>query len=93
LVSFKAGKKVATIKKVKQDRWGKKPGNFGQTTLVPRGALHEESIYGSNKKYLITPIKALKNINQCADKLQYDLVQNHITKYNNDLNAALKNLQ
>ncbi len=51
LVSFKAGKKVATTKKVGLDKWAKMPKNFGQVTLVPRGRLHEEGVYGSIQQY------------------------------------------
>ncbi len=52
LVSYKAGTKVATFKKVGLDKWGKAPKNFGQETLVPRGALHQEGVYGSIQQYV-----------------------------------------
>lgn len=44
LVSFKAGKKVATISKYKAVGKNEKIG-----VLVPRGALHEQSVYGKIK--------------------------------------------
>lgn len=91
LVSYKAGKKVATIKKVGLDKWGKAPANFGQVTLVPRGRLHEESVYGNNHKQKKIDIKKLENINQCIVKWQKELLDKHISKYNNDLKTALQN--
>lgn len=94
LISFKAGKKVATIKRVGKDRWGKEPGNIAQTTVVPRGALHEESIYGMNKKYS-EPIHVskVKDLNSLAITWQKELVLKHVAKYENDFAAALKNLK
>lgn len=93
LVSFKSGKKVATIKKVGLDKWGKAPKNFGQVTLVPRGRLHEDSLYGNNHKQRKTDIRKLENINQCVVNWQKEILINHIGKYNNDLKLALKNLK
>ncbi|MGB3948022.1 MAG: type II CRISPR RNA-guided endonuclease Cas9 [Bacteroidia bacterium] len=93
LVSFKAGKKVATIKKVGLDKWGKVPKNFGQVTLVPRGRLHEESVYGSNHKQQKIDIKKLTNVNQCVVGWQQELIEKHIAKYNNDLKTSLLNLK
>ncbi len=93
LVSYKAGKKVATIKKVGLDRWGKKPGNFGQVTLVPRGALHEESIYGSNKTYKVIPVSKLKTVEQCAVAWQKELIEQHLAVHKNDLKLLQKNLK
>lgn len=93
LVSFKAGKKVATIKKVGLDKWGKAPKNFGQVTLVPRGRLHEESVYGCNHKQQKIDIKKLSNINQCTVDWQKELIIKHISKYKNDLKASLTNLK
>ncbi len=93
LISFKPGKKVATLKTVKKDRWGKEPGNIGQKTLVPRGALHEESVYGYNKKQQTIDIKKLDNIEKCAVAWQKEAIQNHLQNYNGDLKSALKNLK
>jgi CRISPR-associated endonuclease Csn1 len=92
LISFKSGKKVATKKTVVLDKWGKKPGNFGQIMLVPRGSLHDESIYGSNLKQRIIDIKNLENVSQCAVLWQKGAIMQHIERYNNDLKTALKNL-
>lgn len=94
LVSFKAGKKVATIKTVKADKWGRKAGNFGQKTLVPRGTLHEESVYGENKRFSAPiEIKKLKNLEQCAVEWQKEVLSEHIRKYDNDLSVAINNLK
>jgi len=93
IVSFKPGKKIATLKKVKLDRWKRKPGNFEQAMLVPRGALHDESIYGNNFRYKIIDIKNLENIDHCAIAWQKDSVKKHLAKYNNDLKVLQKNLK
>ena len=93
LVSYKAGKKVATIKKVKQDRWGRKPGNFGQEMIVPRGRLHEETVYGNNHKQLRIDIKKLDNIKYCIVDWQRQAIEKHLTDNNIDLKTALKNLK
>ena len=44
LISFKSGKKVATITKYKATGKNKTTG-----VIVPRGALHEQSVYGKIK--------------------------------------------
>jgi len=93
LISFKPGKKVATVKVVRADKWGKEPGNIGQRTLVPRGALHEESVYGYNKRQKSIDIRKLEHLEKCAVQWQKEAIQNHIAKYNNDLKVALKNLK
>ncbi|MCG3164617.1 MAG: CRISPR-associated endonuclease Cas9 [Bacteroidia bacterium] len=93
LISFKPGKKVATLKTVRADRWGKEPGNIGQKTLVPRGSLHEESVYGSNKKQEAIDIRKLQHIEKCAVTWQKEAIENHLLKYNGDLKSALKNLK
>lgn len=93
LVSYKAGKKVATIKKVGLDKWRKAPKNFGQVTLVPRGRLHEESVYGNIYKQQQINIKRLINIDDCAVDWQKELISKHIDKYNSDLKAAISNLK
>lgn len=93
LVSYKAGKKVATIKKVKQDRWGRNPNNFGQEMLVPRGRLHEETVYGNNHKQVKLDIRKLTSIEQCIVDWQKQAIENHLAAYNVDLKTALKNIK
>lgn len=59
LVSFKAGKKVATIgKRVKYDHGKKKVLQTG--IVIPRGPLSEESVYGKIK--VLEPQKPLKDL-------------------------------
>jgi len=94
LVSYKAGKKVGTKKKIGKDRWHKTPGNFGQVMIVPRGQLHEESVYGEVKRYAgPVDISKLKNVDECAVGWQKNAIIKHIGKYDNDLAKALKNIK
>lgn len=50
LISYKAGKKVTTPGKRYTYKDGKR--TFQQSSLVPRGALHKESVYGENLYYV-----------------------------------------
>jgi CRISPR-associated endonuclease Csn1 len=78
LISFKAGKRLAT--KSKQKIRGKR---IGAETLVPRGELHQESVYGQIKdKWEMIPVKKLAQ----AD---LDLVlDNRLGKFMIDNNIA-----
>ena len=76
-----------------QDRWGRKPGNFGQEMIVPRGRLHEETVYGNNHKQLRIDIKKLDNIKYCIVDWQRQAIEKHLTDNNIDLKTALKNLK
>jgi len=93
LISYKPGQKVATLKTVKKDRWQKKPGNLGQKTLVPRGPLHQESVYGSVYKQRKIDIRKLADVSACAVPEQKQAIISHLTKYEGDLNKGLKNLK
>ncbi|MEG2509185.1 MAG: type II CRISPR RNA-guided endonuclease Cas9, partial [Chryseobacterium sp.] len=62
LVSFKAGKKVATITKFKAIGKNKETG-----VIVPRGALHEQSVYGKIK--VIEKDKPLKYLFENSEKI------------------------
>ncbi|MGK6344342.1 type II CRISPR RNA-guided endonuclease Cas9 [Chryseobacterium sp. DT-3] len=62
LVSFKAGKKVATITKFKATGKNKDTG-----VIVPRGALHEQSVYGKIK--IIERDKPLKYLFENSEKI------------------------
>src|SRR5690606_23854002 len=62
LVSFKAGKKVATITKYKATGKNKETG-----VIVPRGALHEQNVYGKIK--VIEKDKPLKYLFENPDKI------------------------
>lgn len=94
LVSFKPGKKVATLKKVNLNKWKKKPGNFEQVMLVPRGPLHEESVYGMIKKYSKPiPLEKIIDINSIAVDWQKKLVEDYVKNHENNWEKAKKNLK
>ena len=71
LVSFKAGKKVATITKFKATGKNKETG-----VIVPRGALHEQSVYGKIK--VIEKDKPLKYLFENPDKIVNPRIKNLI---------------
>jgi CRISPR-associated endonuclease Csn1 len=90
LVSFKSGKKVATLSRNKIT---------GQITYAPRGPLHEESVYGRIKqghqnKYVIKyPLSQgfnLKKADTIVDKRVRELVKKRLTDFNNDPIKAFK---
>lgn len=90
LVSFKAGKKVATISKFKA-----KGKNETTGVIVPRGALHEQSVYGKIKvidrdkplKYLFENSKKIVNL-----KVK-NLVETRLTENENNSKSALSTLK
>lgn len=90
LVSFKAGKKVATLSRNKIT---------GQLSYAPRGPLHEESVYGQIKygeqhkyvvKYSLGQGFDLKKANTIVDKRVRKLVEQRLTDFNNDPLKAFK---
>lgn len=94
LVSFKPGKKVASIGKRKIRRNGKlKVVQHG--IIIPRGALSEESIYGKikvlekekNVKYLF------ENPHLIYKEYIKNLVEERIFKFNNDVKKAIASLK
>jgi CRISPR-associated endonuclease Csn1 len=94
LVSFKSGKKVATISKYKAIGKNKETG-----VIVPRGALHEQSTYGKIKtngiensvlKYKVQSLK-LNQIEDIVDKKVRELVKERVKQCNNNLIEAFKN--
>lgn len=98
LVSFKAGKKVATISKRKAT--GK---NLQTGILVPRGALSEQSVYGKirtlakdfKKNELIKyPVKYLfENSDSIFKKNIKHLVKNRLHDYEFDVKKAIASLK
>lgn len=90
LVSFKAGKKVATITKYKATGINKEKG-----VIVPRGALHEQSIYGKIK--VIEKGKALKylfeNVDAIVNSQIKSLIKERLNSYNNDSKIALSSVK
>ncbi|MFX9089590.1 hypothetical protein ABTN55_21185, partial [Acinetobacter baumannii] len=67
LISFKVGKKVASISKNKDAR-GKY--RVGKKHLIPRTALHEESVYGKIKQYEKVDVRKIteENIDLISDE-------------------------
>lgn len=90
LVSFKAGKKVATITKFKATGKNKEQG-----VIVPRGALHEQSVYGKIK--IIEKDKPLKYLFENSDKIVNpkikSLIYERLNKNKNDAKIALSSLK
>jgi CRISPR-associated endonuclease Csn1 len=94
LVSVKAGKKAATtgVRKIKQD--GKKQ-IVQRGIIVPRGALHEQFVYGKIK---VTdnskPIKHLfENISSIISPIIREKVSHRIAEYNGDIKKALNSVK
>lgn len=73
LISFKSGKKVATITKYKATGKNKTTG-----VIVPRGALHEQSVYGKIK--VVEKDKPLKYLFENPDKIVNPKIKNLIEK-------------
>jgi CRISPR-associated endonuclease Csn1 len=90
LVSFKAGKKVATTSKYKAA--GK---NEATGVIVPRGALHEQSVYGKIK--VTDKDKSLKylfeNPTTIIDKQIKNLIEIRLQENDNDAKKALTSLK
>lgn len=87
LVSYKAGKKVGTWKKDKK---------HGGVTLVPRGALHEETVYGKlNEKYTVRYELGVNfdKADKIIDEQVKKLVLARLEKHGNDPKKAFKNLE
>lgn len=94
LISFKAGKKVATngVRKIKVD--GKK--KIVQSDIItPRGALHEQSVYGVIK--VIENDKVLKYLFENPDKIVKkeikDLIEARLLTHENDSKEALASVK
>lgn len=90
LVSFKPGKKVATITKYKATGKNKDTG-----VIVPRGALHEQSVYGKIK--IIQNDKPLKYLFENSDcivnpKIK-NLIKTRLSENENDSKVALSALK
>jgi len=90
LVSFKPGKKVATITRFKARGKNKEKG-----VIVPRGALHEQSVYGKIK--VIEQDKPLKYLLEHTDKIidprVKALVTARIAEHGNNIRLALSSLK
>lgn len=87
LVSYKAGKKVGTWKKDKKT---------GTVTLVPRGALHEETVYGKlDNKYTVRYQLGVNfdKVDSIIDEQVKKLVRERLEKHDNEPKKAFKNLE
>lgn len=85
LVSFKSGKKVATVSKFKATGKNKNNG-----VIVPRGALHEQSVYGKIK--VIDKDKSMKYLFENSDNIVDQkiklLIKQRLTENSNDPKLA-----
>jgi CRISPR-associated endonuclease Csn1 len=93
LLSFKAGKKVASkgIRKIKQN--GKKVVIQNTGIIVPRGALSEQSVYGKIKSTEKKPVKYLFENPQLIFKPRIKkLVEDRLSHFDNDKKKATASL-
>ncbi|MDI9364419.1 MAG: type II CRISPR RNA-guided endonuclease Cas9 [Flavobacterium sp.] len=102
LVSFKAGKKAATtgVRKIKID--GKKEV-IQRDIIIPRGALHEQFVYGKIKTvakdfktglFIKYSIKYLfENSDLIAEPIVKTLVKTRLSEYDNDVKKSLESLK
>jgi CRISPR-associated endonuclease Csn1 len=87
LVSHKAGQKSATWKTNKET---------GKRTLVPRGALHEETIYGkANGRYTVRYDLDIKfdKVENIIDKHVRELVTQRLEAFDNNPKKAFQDLE
>ena len=85
LISFRVGKKVASISKNKIGKY-----RIGKKQWIPRTALHEESVYGKIKQYEKIEIKKLNAVTAelIVDENKKEIIKAHLLKYNNDYKKA-----
>ncbi len=89
IVSIKSGKKVSvTSTKNKKNK---------QVTLVPRGQLHKETVYGKIRKYASekTPLNGrfkLEYLDKIVNPVEKSLVVNRLNLHDNDPKKAFKDL-
>ncbi len=93
LISLKPGKKVASRSRNKVT---------GQTTLAPRGALSEDTVYGiiehKGEKHYVVKYKLdltfkLKDLEFVVDKGVRRALENRLQQFNNDPKQAFKDLE
>jgi CRISPR-associated endonuclease Csn1 len=102
LISFKAGKKVATTGVRKEKRNGKKT-IVQSGIIVPRGALHEQFVYGKIRtiakdfktdSLIKFPIKYLfENPNLIADTVVKQKVLERLLAFEDDTKKAIQSLK
>jgi len=90
LVSFKAGKRVATksVNKIKK-------GNIiieHRVSLTPRGFLHKETVHGQIKQYeKIKLSPRFDRLNDLINEVEKQQVIEHLSKFDNDIKKAFNN--
>jgi CRISPR-associated endonuclease Csn1 len=87
LVSFKAGKRVASrsVNKIKK---GDK-STLRSESLTPRGFLHKETVHGQINQYKKIKLSPRFNqFNEMANALEKEHVSNHLLKFDNDVKKA-----
>ena len=93
-ISFKAGKKVATVGTRKIKKNGKKQA-VQAGIIIPRGSLSEESVYGKIK--VLEKNKPLKYLFENPDLIFKNyiqvLVKERLAQYNNDIKKAITSTQ
>lgn len=94
LISYKAGKKVATLgtRKVKKD--GKSTVKQ-EGIIIPRGSLSEESVYGKIKKRVYQSIKlstSFTELDSIVNKTHKALVKKRLGEFDNNPSKAFKSL-
>jgi CRISPR-associated endonuclease Csn1 len=96
LVSFKPGKRVATLGTNKTNKThAKATGLPAQRPLTPKGALSEESVYGKVTLRDYVPVRlgpsfTLEQARRIADKTQRKLVMERLLNHGNDPTKAFK---
>ncbi len=102
LISFKAGKKVAT-KGVRKEKADGKKIVVQSDIIIPRGALHEQFVYGKIKtiakdfktdSLIKYPIKYIfENSNLIAEPVIKRLVEKRLSEFSNDVKKAIESLK
>lgn len=90
LISFKQNNKVVT-KKI--NRYKKANGEMNeQTTFVPRGQLHKESVFGKIKQYKVVKLNSrFKDVELIVDNQTREKVRARLEEHNYDSKSAFKN--
>ena len=94
LLSFKKSSKAVTLKKSKAKR--KDGTKFNIQTLVPRGSLHEDTIFGKIRRIARMPMpiaKAFHQVENIAEPVVQQLVRLRIEEQNGDILKAIKQLK
>lgn len=94
LISYKSGKKVATLgsRTVKKD--GKRV-KVQENVIVPRGPLSEESVYGKIPRKLIKEVKlnpSFTQVDSIVNIQHRKIIKRRLAEFNNDPALAFKSL-